>query len=29
LIPLSLLMVLPILLGAQRAEKRPTRSAKR
>ena len=29
LIPLALLMVLPILLGAQRAEKRPTRSAKR
>ncbi|MCX5978544.1 MAG: hypothetical protein NTW70_03520 [Chloroflexi bacterium] len=29
LIPLVLLMVLPILLGAQRAEKRPTRSAKR
>jgi MFS family permease len=28
LIPLVLLMVLPILLGAQRAEKRPTRSAK-
>ena len=29
LIPLALLMVLPILLGAQRAERRPTRSAKR
>ena len=29
LIPLALFMVLPILLGAQRAEKRPTRSAKR
>jgi len=29
LAPLALLMVLPILLGAQRAEKRPTRSAKR
>jgi MFS family permease len=29
LIPLALLMALPILLGAQRAEKRPTRSAKR
>lgn len=29
LIPLALLMVLPILVGAQRAEKRPTRSAKR
>ena len=29
LIPLALFMVLPILVGAQRAEKRPTRSAKR
>jgi len=29
LLPLALLMVLPIVLGAQRAEKRPTRSAKR
>ena len=29
LIPLALAMVIPILLGAQRAEKRPTRSAKR
>lgn len=29
LAPLALLMLLPILLGAQRAEKRPTRSAKR
>ena len=29
LIPMALLMVVPILFGAQRAEKRPTRSAKR
>ncbi|MFZ9352925.1 MAG: MFS transporter [Candidatus Limnocylindrus sp.] len=29
LVPLALVMVIPILLGAQRAEKRPTRSAKR
>lgn len=29
LIPLTLVMVLPIVLGAQRAERRPTRSAKR
>ena len=29
LVPLAALMLLPILLGAQRAERRPTRSAKR